>query len=171
MNTNEFIAKGLLLLLLLISGNFLGESFNCKTQKLLKNNMIIKHVIIILTVFFTLDFNYESDIKFSKMLLETLAIWILFVLFTKMNYKFTITVLFLTIIQYMIYTQVKRIKNKNKTENKYIEYLDKFNNYLLYFIIFIILIGSTHYYLDKRNTYKKSWSSMKFLLGTPYCKK
>ena len=46
----ESIIKGIFLLILAVAGNFVAETLGCKTQKLLSNNMLSKHIIIILTI-------------------------------------------------------------------------------------------------------------------------
>ncbi len=38
--------KGIFLLILGVSGNFVAETLGCKTQKLLSENMFAKHFII-----------------------------------------------------------------------------------------------------------------------------
>ena len=43
----ESIIKGIFLLILAVAGNFVAETLGCKTQKLLSNNMLSKHIIIV----------------------------------------------------------------------------------------------------------------------------
>ena len=39
--------KGIFLLILAVVSNFIAETMGCKTQKLLNNNMIAKHFVIL----------------------------------------------------------------------------------------------------------------------------
>ena len=47
--------KGLFLLILAVSANFVGNLLGCKTQKLLTENMFAKHIVLILLIYFTVD--------------------------------------------------------------------------------------------------------------------
>ena len=44
--------KHIFILYLVISGNFIGNRFSCKLQKLLQNNMFFKHLIGFMLLFF-----------------------------------------------------------------------------------------------------------------------
>jgi len=55
------IMNGVLLLILAISGNFIAETLGCKTQKLLTENMLAKHVVILFIIYFSLGFASESN--------------------------------------------------------------------------------------------------------------
>lgn len=52
--------KGLFLLILAVAGNFVAETLGCKTQKLLSENMLAKHFVIILILYFAIDFTSEK---------------------------------------------------------------------------------------------------------------
>ena len=41
------LMQGLFLLILIVSGNYIGNSLQCKTQKFLTENMFIKHLVLI----------------------------------------------------------------------------------------------------------------------------
>ena len=49
--------KGVYLLILAISSNFLAETLGCKTQKSLSENMLAKHFTILFIIYFALDFS------------------------------------------------------------------------------------------------------------------
>ena len=56
MNYLESTIKGIFLLILAVAGNFVAETLGCKTQQLLSNNMLSKHIVIILILYFAVDF-------------------------------------------------------------------------------------------------------------------
>ena len=56
---SEDAIKGIFLLILAIAGSFITETLGCKTQKMLINNMFAKHFVIILILYFTINFMNE----------------------------------------------------------------------------------------------------------------
>ena len=141
----EYLVKGLFLILLLISGNYLNSCFSCQIQNLLENNMYIKHLIIILSIFFTLDFTNNQNTKNLNLFIKSIFVWIVFILFSKMNIEFTILVLLLFTIQYLLYKKSKK-ENNLIQKKKY----SKYQSIFLYLTLIIILIGFTIYYLEKK---------------------
>ena len=51
---SDSIIKGIFLLILAISGNFIGETLGCKTQKMLRENMFAKQMVVYLIIYFVL---------------------------------------------------------------------------------------------------------------------
>ena len=49
------------LLLLAVAGNFIPETLGCKTQDLLNNSMVAKHVILVVILYLTINFQNSSD--------------------------------------------------------------------------------------------------------------
>ena len=50
------MSKQLFFFILIISGNYLGELFTCGTQRLFQNNMYIKHLLGLMTMYFFVTF-------------------------------------------------------------------------------------------------------------------
>ena len=101
-NYEHGIIKGIFLLILAISGNFVAEVLGCKTQKLLSENMIAKHSIIFMILFFTINFVDSGEQKAPIDIFKiAISIHILLLLFTKMNLYFTITCFILLFIIYI----------------------------------------------------------------------
>ena len=51
-NINDII-KSIFLMLLAISGGYVAQTLGCKTQNLLTNNLYVKHIVIIMLIYFT----------------------------------------------------------------------------------------------------------------------
>ena len=47
--------KSLFLLFLVVCGNYIGELLGCKTQKLLSENIFMKHIVLLCLIFFTIN--------------------------------------------------------------------------------------------------------------------
>ena len=165
------IMNGVLLLILAISGNFIAETLGCKTQKLLTENMLAKHVVILFIIYFSLGFASESNPNPMILLRNSVSIWVLFLLFTKMSLKFNIFVFALVVLYHFINTYINYYSNKDK--KKYKKEIDNYNkilNYLKYLIIGSLIVGFVLYFNKQRNDYSKNWSTFNFIFGVNKCK-
>lgn len=175
--------KHLFILYLVISGNFIGNTFSCKLQKLLQNNMIFKHLIGFMLLFFFNVFIGESrDISPLNQLLYTLVVYIIFIITTKTNIYFLLIVIFIMFINYLLNETIYFYKNKydkndkNDKNDKKEDYLYKINlikkiQFIICIImVSLILIGFVIYIIQKYNEYNKEFKISKFLFGIPNCK-
>jgi|UniRef100_A0A6C0CYK4 hypothetical protein len=165
------IMNGVLLLILAISGNFIAETLGCKTQKLLTENMLAKHVVILFIIYVSLGFASESNPNPMILLRNSVSIWVLFLLFTKMSLKFNIFVFALVVLYHFINTYINYYSNKDK--KKYKKEIDNYNkilNYLKYLIIGSLIVGFVLYFNKQRNDYSKNWSTFNFIFGVNKCK-
>ena len=48
--------KGLFLLFLIVSGNFIGNTLGCQIQDLFTNNMKVKEILVFLSIYFSSNF-------------------------------------------------------------------------------------------------------------------
>jgi hypothetical protein len=165
------IVKSLFLLLLIQGGGFITETLGCKTQHLLSNNMFVKQFIIILMIYFTLSFVDKKNIHPLENMKFTLLIWVLFIMFTKMEIRATLLCFVLLIVNYIIHIYVdhynedyEKNKNKIKTLNKYYDYV----NYMIVACIFIGFI--TYFYMQYFDKHRKTFDIFKFLFGINKCK-
>ena len=167
MDLNDII-RGIFLVILVICGNFTGQLLGCQTQKLLEMNMFSKYFVTYLILFFTIDFVSDKNKDVFITGKEALYIWILFIMFTRMNLFFTIIVFILLIIAYLINMQIKYLK-ENKPNDKNIKYLDIIHKKIYIVIFFTILLGFIMYFIKQRKEHKKNWSSIKFIFGRTKC--
>lgn len=157
--------NGVFLLIIGISANFLGNTINCSAQKILTNNVIIKHLLILAIIQFTLDFSVEKniktgiiDIKYLDRFLYTFGIYILFILLTKQTYN---TFIINIILLLLIYISHKLFKKNNK--------IKRIITYVEYLWILSLVIGTGLYLRKQYNEYKNDFSLYKFFLGTHKC--
>lgn len=164
------IMNGVLLLILAISGNFIAETLGCKTRKLLSENMVAKHVVILFIIYFSLGFASESNLNPMILLGNSISIWVLFVLFTRMSLQFNIWVFGLVVLYHFINTYINYYSSKDKKKYKnIIENYSKILNYLKYLIIGSLIVGFVLYYNKQRKDYSKNWSTFKFIFGVNKC--
>jgi hypothetical protein len=174
----ETILKATLLLVLSVSGNFLAETLGCQSQKLL-GNMIVKHVLILFMIYFTIDFTQRDQDTINPFInvFKAICVWILFHLFTHMNIIPTFIVGFLLMILFFISNYRHYIDNKKKkstTDLKNLESMDntlKLTQELIFVTMFIIiLVGCSIYYFEKKREYKTDFKTWKFIFGVKKCK-
>ena len=174
----ETILKATLLLVLSVSGNFLAETLGCQSQKLL-GNMIVKHVLILFMIYFTIDFTQRDQDTINPFInvFKAICVWILFHLFTHMNIIPTFIVGILLMILFFISNYRHYIDNKKKkstTDLKNLESMDntlKLTQELIFVTMFIIiLVGCSIYYFEKKREYKTDFKTWKFIFGVKKCK-
>lgn len=167
----DSIIKGIFLLILAVSGNFVAETLGCKTQKLLSESMLAKHSIIFLIIYFALGFT--SDNNYHPLVIARMSgfIWVLFILFTKMSITFTILTFGLLAIRYIISTFIDYYKSDGEEKNRdIIKLLILFGENIVMLTIGIVVLGFVLYFRQQYTEYNKSWSTFKFIFGVNKCK-
>ena len=174
--TNE-ILKGIFLIILALFGAYIVEIIGCGAQQLLSNNMLVKHIILFLLIYFTIDYSYSNSehiISPSDNLQISFFIFILFVMFSRMNLFFTIIVFLLLCIIYILESYInyyKKIDSKNKKNlnNNLIKKITIIRDYLIYISLGILLLGFILYYIKQRKDHKSNWYIYTFIFGNRKC--
>jgi hypothetical protein len=160
--------KTIFILYLIISGNFMASLFGCRTQELLANNMFMKHILGFMTMFFFIvlvDSNSAWSNNPKTQLLFTLIFYAVFLITTRMDYKWWIAFILLLSTIYIL--QIYK-EHKDTTEDEKEKY-ELYQKYLIYITGFIIFAGFIIYYGRKKKEYGSSFDHLKFLLGKPQC--
>tara|TARA_Y100000992_G_C21234919_1_gene477494 strand:- start:702 stop:1220 length:519 start_codon:yes stop_codon:yes gene_type:complete len=169
LETNDSIIKGIFLLILAISGNFIGETLGCKTQKMLRENMFAKQMVVYLIIYFVLGFTNENNEHPLRLALNALGIWILFISFTRMSLFFTMLVFILITIRY-IFIITKQYYNEKSDSESIVKLIETISINVDYSIMFFIIIGFILYFRKQYIEYYKEWSTYKFIFGVNKCK-
>lgn len=163
--------KEIFLLILAVSGNFVKETLSCKTQKLLNENMLAKHLIVFLIIYFSLGFTSEKPSHPVELATNSLIIWVLFLLITKMSLEFTILVFVLLSVRYILTDYIEYYKSENEEKNKdLIENVNLLGEYISSLIIGLVILGFTLYLRRQYKDHYGSWSTFKFIFGVSKCK-
>jgi len=165
------LIDGVYLLILAVMGNFVAETLGCKTQKLLANSMYVKHFIIFIVIYFAIDFNDSGPPQSPEVRAKfAFVIWLLFILFTKMNLYVTgIAFAGLTSI-YVLNEYVKYYEkmNDDKYKQRLINNKSMIDN-LIKGLIFTIICGFSHYTFKQCREHKNNFSIYKFVFGVLKC--
>jgi hypothetical protein len=165
-NVNGLI-KSIFLLLLALSGGYVAQTLGCKTQKLLTENMYVKHIVIIMLVYFTSSV-FSEDKNPNENIKTSILIYLFYLLFTKMNIYFTISVFILLGINYILSTYVKYYE-KQEIEEARIDLFKDYQKKLTIGAAVLVITGFTLYANEKYKEYGKGFSLKTFMFGVLTC--
>ena len=174
-NGNDYLFKGIFLFIFIISGNYLGELLGCRLIYLLRENIITKHLLGFLTLFLTLAFTIDLNTSLTKLFSVSIILYIIFILSSKTTKYINYLLIIIFIISFIIQLYKDRLKNKikknkiNKNEEKYLEYIDKYNNYIFKIIILLFIIGILIYIGEQKRSYKNKFNYHTFFVGDIKC--
>jgi len=153
---------GFTLLFLFISANYIGNLFPCSIQKIFSNNIYIQHLLAFISCLLFCVIKDEEIKDFVTLIKQTFIIYLLFILYTKLRYRYNLSVIILSVLCFLInmykiyyYSDIhdyyinntEQLNNNNikETLNKHNLYYYNFLTniqYVLYIIIIsIIIIG------------------------------
>tara|TARA_B100001758_G_C18339614_1_gene573589 strand:+ start:370 stop:906 length:537 start_codon:yes stop_codon:yes gene_type:complete len=168
----DAIIKGVFLLILSVMGNFIAETLGCRTQKLLSDNMYAKHFVVLILIYFAIGFTNKSSAYNPLVHIKSaFVIWIGFILFTKMEMKFTIIAFIIFIIIYLLndFKNFYQENNSNQENNKKIKMVNSSIKMLEKMVLGLLIVGfiiySSKQYLDRGNNF----SILKLIFGSKKC--
>ena len=112
-------SASLFILYLVISSNFLPQTFSCRLQQLLNSSMIVKHLFGFMTLlFFVVATNTKKDITAINILLISVAIYLWFIISTKMHLSVWGLLIIILGIVYLLQLYESNLNdNKSNDEN------------------------------------------------------
>ncbi len=177
---NTTMLKSILLLILAITSNFLGNTLGCQLQYVMVNNMYVKHLFVVLIIYISI--NVSSPDEHPMMLIgKSVFLWACYVIFTRQDINFVGISGTLFLLAYVCDTFVNYYKNKeNIVENKETEKgqleglankLATLRNILLATAILTVLCGFAFYFAYQYREYGPQFSYLLFIFGKPVCSK
>ena len=170
-------ANALLIFILIISGNFLEDLFPCKVQTLMKNNLLMKHLVAFMILYF-LTVLTIPELKSIKGIISATGLYILFLLSTKINYIAWAIVVFIYAVVYLMNIAVGDLKKKNKKygtkkerkqRENMIMIMRRIMSLLIILNMVIIVIGFIYYYGMQRMQHGDNFALKYFFFGVPKC--
>ena len=183
-NTNFFVERlsAIFIFTLIISGNYIGELFPCKIQRILTNNMIIKHFFGFITLFF-FGVLAVPELNNVRGLMSSVILYLIFLINANTNYKIWIGVVILYAFLYLINIIKKGYIEKIETESKenailptllkdkqMIKLITIFEWIAIVLIIVSTMFGFVIYVGEKKIEYGKKFNWFTFLSGKPNCR-
>tara|TARA_B100001063_G_C16739120_1_gene543722 strand:- start:1044 stop:1733 length:690 start_codon:yes stop_codon:yes gene_type:complete len=167
------LTKGVFLLLLAVSGNFVAETLGCNTHKLLKTNMFAKHLLVFMILYFTISFTSNDDAPDPKKnLIAATLVYGFFIMFTRMRLNITIYAFFVLMILYLLSEFITYYtSHPGKVPPNRMEILTDIQKTLYFLLPIIVLYGFIVYMYDEYRVNGKNKSKLlKIIFGVPICK-
>lgn len=168
-------SKGVFLLILALCGGYVSETLGCKIQYAMTNNRLLKYLIVLFTIYFSITITSEDNENPFKLMATSILVWIFFVLFTRMTPIPTLIVMILLLLIYFLdnWKNYKKATQKNNQliqKNNQAKQILTIQKILLVIIIILILIGNIGYLLKKRRQYGKKFNYFTYIFGVNKCK-
>jgi hypothetical protein len=156
---------------LLVACNFIKEIFGCRLQHVLDHNIIAKHIIAFLLLFFlVVIINPEyADQHILRNLAISVGIYVWFLITSRAPFYIMIPVLILLIASYI--ASIAKKRNETTTPDPNAAKRAQMIQYGLANGAFVLsLIGFAIYAIEKRREYAGSFSWLKFFSGNLKCR-
>ena len=168
------VAK-LAIFIFIIAGNYANDTFSCSLRQLIRNNMIIRHLLGFFIVLIFVGFSQEGMGIFSKMQLSVfLYVWYVFIM--RSPIYITITVIFIIICLYIMQEYIKDLEkllddssSEKKVDNKNIQlrlqYFILVRNILFSISVVLSTVGFGYFFLQNKQLQKTKFDVKKFIIG------
>ena len=160
--------KSIFVLYLIISGNFLANLFGCRTQELMNTSMAMKHLLGFMTMYFfvvLVDSQSKLGDTPSIQLLVTLGFYLIFMLTTRMDYKWWVAFILMLSVIYILQVYKEHPKSTEEESKRY----ETAQQVLTYITGAVVVIGFLIYLGRKRSEYGDKFTFSTFLLGKTSC--
>ena len=164
-----FTGRNVFVLYLVLAGQFLSPLFPCHFRRLVNDSMVLRHVLGYLTLlFFIVILDEFTDTITSATVILGLctAIYVWFVLSSKMTGSTWIALISILSILYIIDLFVSRIE---KPSDDLKLWVSRTNMGLITLAVLLTLIGMIAYMGEKKLDYGRSFSYLTFFLGKETC--
>jgi hypothetical protein len=172
-NKIHSLTKGVFLLLLAVSGNFVAETLGCNTHELLKTNMFAKHLLVFMILYFTISFtSHEEAPDPKKNLIGATLVYGFFIMFTRMRLHITIIAFFVLMILYLLSEFITYYtSHPGKVTPNRMVILTDIQKTLYVLLPIIVLYGFIVYMYDQyRVNGKNKTKWLNLIFGVPRCK-
>ncbi len=176
----EFTGPAIVLLYLIISSNFIADIFGCTLRDLLKKNTFAKHTLAYLTMllFVTATTDWSQSYDFGKLMGYSFSYYFIFVLTTRVPFRFLIPILFLFTCMYYIKIYKTTLLRGNdagqmplsEVRNIYVfQDIDKYQQIFLNAALILVFVGFIVYFKNKKAQYGKKFSIFEFFRSNAAC--
>ena len=159
---NEYIKPIFYLVIGSVFREIMKKFLGSKVDKLLLTNSYFKHVFLLFVIYFSQELGDQShQVNPSITLLLSVGIWLLIVMFSKLNMFFTVVVLSLLIISFILRKYSNYYKQRAKKESVR-NLLDTIATNKKYAIGVVMVIGFI-YAIIQESKKKSSFNFLTFL--------
>ena len=163
--------KGIFLLFLAVSGNFIAEVLGCNIRKVLTEKMLVKHIIVIFSIYFSIGFTSSITVPPHVHLRKSILIWFFFIIFNKMTPMTTnLTILsLLSILFLQNWIEYFKAVDAEKYKSYIDTYLELIHTILIVMLV-IMFYGFSKYFIKTYDEKKgQGFNYRIFLFGQLDC--
>lgn len=150
----------LLVVILVLFGNFIGELLPKKLENLLKNNIFAKHIIFTFLIY-TIQVTENFDKNPLKLMINSFFIYLLFLLYSHQGLFISLLILILLGFEFIFINFIEYYNDNNYLINIF----KNINIFINYIILFLLITGFIFYYFKQKKDHTKNWSLIKFIFG------
>lgn len=167
---NSNLLKGVFWLILIgITGQAIVPTYSKQFVNLIDNNDIVKHIIILWSIYFLIDFSDNKDAHPFNTFKQSVMIWIGYLVVSKQPLYFNIFNFLIISTIYIVNSYDDYQKQNIKDNNKYLRKkhtLLFISNSLSILLIISCLIGLYSFYKKEKTYKKKEFKNAKFIFGS-----
>lgn len=155
------------ILILIISANSLLPLFPCRFQRILSNNMLLKHLFafFIMTFSVILSYHVKDNKNIGHIFSISIILYLFFIFITKCNEYFFFLIIILLGISYVLTIEKSDKKDNHNKTQKELEIYDEIITAIYVIIIIFIICGVIIYMGKKKYQYKNNFNYYNFLFG------
>lgn len=166
------LINGMFFLVLILSSGFVTDIVSCKYQKIVKNNIYIKHLVAFLILYFLNSNLFTIKDHPTTKIRNSIILYLIFLIIMRQNKNFTIILFMLIFIIHILYEYYKYYQNSDDIKySNNIEQLHILIRILSIITIIIAKIGLVVNYNSRKKEYGKNFSIISFILGNIACSK
>jgi len=176
----QFTGPAIVLLYLIISSNFIADIFGCTFRKLLRKNTLVKHGLAYLTLllFVTAQTDWSQDYAFGNLMGYSFSYYFIFVITTKLPFRFLIPILLIFTFMYYIDIYKNTLLKGNdagqtplsEVRNMYVfQDIRKYQQLFLNISLLLCFIGFIVYFRNKQAIFGSKFNLLKFFSSGAKC--
>jgi hypothetical protein len=148
----KFPTYGILIFIIVITTGYI--KLPCHFIELIKNNILVKQFLILVSIVTAVSLTINSKKTFKQLIFNTIYIYILFLMLSKIHYLLFMGIILLQVISFIIILYMNYLK-----DNKNVDIFIYINNIIFTLTIFCFLFGYLHsfYFILKKNNYKLNY--------------
>lgn len=166
----------LAIFIFIIAGNYANDTFSCSLRLLIRDNMIIKHIIGLFIVLIFIGLTQEK-MKIGNKILLSIFLYIWYIFMMRSPRTITLIVIGIIIVLYIIQEYMNDLKLMIDDNKDSLEEIDSKNVQLtIYnltllrnglFVTSVVLstFGFLYFYLYNKRAYKTNFKTYNFFLG------
>ena len=148
---------------------FFTSLLGCDLQRVMTNNIFIKHLMALVTFFFLMSVvDTNNNISIGLTWLKTIIVYLIFMISIKSKIYTAAIFLILLIIDQSIKVQMTYLQANGGTQAQ----IDKYNEvryYILVLLIITAIIGFILYFVKQYNDHYEDFSFITFFFGNNKC--